>query len=214
MFFFYCIPSSSYSKEDLFFWQFWKIINVTWILERYIGMVHEKLFRARISSLFIGIYSRVSHSQVCCVETRGLVCFWRNERLNWSILVSFFFRFYGSLQSCLHHFNTQGSKWLNTTSRNGFLWKELELATDFSFWGRLNPSWLGHWDGSFKTLLQRICSTHHFLSRSFELVLPGEFGQKLGIRELQLALFDWTFAEQLIVYDIPRLCWMDADLYE
>ena len=36
---------------QLSFWQFWKITNVTWILERYIGRVGEQLLRARISSL-------------------------------------------------------------------------------------------------------------------------------------------------------------------
>ena len=38
-YFFYCISSSSYSKDDLSFWQFWKIINVARILERYIERV-------------------------------------------------------------------------------------------------------------------------------------------------------------------------------
>ena len=51
LFFLYCIPSSSDSKGDLSFWQFWKIINVSWILERYIGMVGEGLLRGRISSI-------------------------------------------------------------------------------------------------------------------------------------------------------------------
>ena len=50
MFSFYCIPSSSYSKDDLSFWQFWKIINVTRILERHIGRVGMGLLRTRISS--------------------------------------------------------------------------------------------------------------------------------------------------------------------
>ena len=50
--FLYCITSSSYSKEDLSFWQLWKIINVTWILERCIGTVGEGLLRTRISSFY------------------------------------------------------------------------------------------------------------------------------------------------------------------
>ena len=50
LFSFYCISSSSYSKDDLSFWQFWKIINVTQILERYIRRVGEGLLRTRISS--------------------------------------------------------------------------------------------------------------------------------------------------------------------
>ena len=32
--FFYCMSSSSYSQKDWSFWEFWKIIIVTWILER------------------------------------------------------------------------------------------------------------------------------------------------------------------------------------
>ena len=48
--FFYCMSPSSYSQEDLSFWEFWKIISVTWILERYIERVGEGLLRARISS--------------------------------------------------------------------------------------------------------------------------------------------------------------------
>ena len=32
-------------------WQFWKIINVTWVLESCIGKVGEVLFRTRISSI-------------------------------------------------------------------------------------------------------------------------------------------------------------------
>ena len=49
--FFTCIPSSSYSKEDWSFWRFWKIINVSRILERYIGRVDEGLLRTGVSSI-------------------------------------------------------------------------------------------------------------------------------------------------------------------
>ena len=45
---FYCIPSSSYSKDDLSFWQFWKII-VTRVVERCIGRAGEGLLHTRIS---------------------------------------------------------------------------------------------------------------------------------------------------------------------
>ena len=48
--FLYYITSSSYSEDDLSYWQLLKIINVTWILEEYIGMVGEGLLRARNSS--------------------------------------------------------------------------------------------------------------------------------------------------------------------
>ena len=54
--FFYCMPSSIYSQEDFSFWEFWKIIIVIWILERYIGSVGEGLLRAHISSIFIIIF--------------------------------------------------------------------------------------------------------------------------------------------------------------
>ena len=52
-FFFFCISSSSYSQDDLSFLEFWKIIIISWILERYIGRVGEGLLCPRISSMTI-----------------------------------------------------------------------------------------------------------------------------------------------------------------
>ena len=49
--FFNCIASISNNKDDLTFPQFYKIINLTRILRRYIGRVGVSLLHTRISSL-------------------------------------------------------------------------------------------------------------------------------------------------------------------
>ena len=49
VFFLYCISFSCHCKDDLSL-TILKIINVTWILERYIGRVGEGLLRTRIIS--------------------------------------------------------------------------------------------------------------------------------------------------------------------
>ena len=68
--FLYCIPSSSYSKDDLSFWQFWKIMILTWILG-------EGLLHIRISSLYfnwLSSYLRLKF-RFCFIKTK---CFGEN----------------------------------------------------------------------------------------------------------------------------------------
>ena len=65
--FLYCITSSSYSKDDLTFWQLWKIFNVTWILGRCIGKVGEDLLCTRISSVknYANLRRRLVYWMIC-----------------------------------------------------------------------------------------------------------------------------------------------------
>ena len=70
----YCISYSSYSKEYLSFWQFWKIITVTWIFARYIGRVGERLLHVHISSIHIHciivIYWSNKYFFLLCVQQK------------------------------------------------------------------------------------------------------------------------------------------------
>ena len=56
MYVFYCIHSSSCSKDDLSFKQFWKAINLTRILERYKGRVGEGSLRTRMSNVAFSFF--------------------------------------------------------------------------------------------------------------------------------------------------------------
>ena len=70
--FVYCILSSSYSKDNLSFWQFWKIMNLSRILKRDIGRVDEGWLRARVSSIShkLGV---VSSGEKTSASRRSLV---------------------------------------------------------------------------------------------------------------------------------------------
>ena len=121
VFFLYWFPSSSYSKDDLSFWQFWKL-SILFGFSRNI-LEGERGFVTYTNAhvFLVGIYPRNAHSQECLVQIQGLVCCWRDERPNWRILLSFFYSFHGPLQGCLHLLNIEATKQLNTSSRNCFL---------------------------------------------------------------------------------------------
>ena len=88
---------------------------------RWLGRKIFRSFWIIYVGIYIGIYSRIPVTQVCCVQSWGLVCCWLRSVLKQIDLVLFFFPLCGFLASCLHHLNTEASKLFKTGKGNGFL---------------------------------------------------------------------------------------------
>ena len=75
--------------------------------------------RVKNSVLYIRFYPQIPVTQECRVPAWGLVgCL---DSYQSKSIWSLFFPLYGSLACCLHHLNTETSKWFTTGKQNSFL---------------------------------------------------------------------------------------------